>query len=95
MGFGMNNIDRKIYIIQGISLSDNMVMRTFEINKISFSVEKKRQKEVLKQLKELYGDRLKIAKKGNEISVSGDLHNFKLRRKILWILSGGKHGKDV
>ena len=89
----MNNIDRKIYIIQGISLSDNMVMRTFEINKISFSVEKKRQKEVLKQLKELYGDRLKIAKKGNEISVSGDLH--KLRRKILWILSGGKHGKDV
>ena len=88
-------IYRKIYIIQELFIIDNMVMLTFEINKISLSVEKKRQKEVLRQLKELYGDRLKITKKGNEISVSGDLHNFKLRRKILWILSGGKHGKDV
>ena len=88
-------IYRKIYIIQELFIIDNMVMRTFEINKISLSVEKKRQKEVLKQLKELYSDRLIITKKGSEISVSGDLHNFKLRRKILWILSGGKHGKDV
>ena len=72
-----------------------MVMRTFEINKISFKVEKKRQKGVIKQLTDLYGDKLKITKTGNEISVSGDLHNYKLRRKILWILSGGKHGKNV
>ena len=72
-----------------------MVMRTFEIKKISLQVEKTRQKDVLKQLKELYEDRLEITQIGNEISVSGDLHNFRLRRNILWILSGGKHGKNV
>jgi hypothetical protein len=72
-----------------------MVMRTFEINKITFKVEKKRQNDVMKKLTELYGDKLKITKSGNEISVSGDLHNYKLRRKVLWILSGGKHGKNV
>ena len=72
-----------------------MVMRTFEINMISFPVEKKRRKEVLKKLKELYGNRLNIKQSGEEIIVSGDLHNYILRRKIIWILSGGKHGKNV
>lgn len=72
-----------------------MVMRTFAINRISFQVDKKRRNEVLLELKELYGQRLEIDLNGEEISVSGDLHNLKLRRKILWILSGGEHGKNV
>jgi len=65
-----------------------------EIKKISFEVEKERQEEVVKKIKELYPD-LDVSQEGDTISVSGDLHNYKKHDKILWILSGGKHGKDI
>ncbi len=53
-----------------------MVMRTIEIKKISFEVEKDRITTIIEKLKKLYGD-LKISQEGNTVSVSGDLHNYK------------------
>jgi len=72
-----------------------MVMRTIEIKEISYKVGKKDKSKILARLKELYGKELKISIKDNEIRVEGDLHNYKRRERIIWILSGGKHGSDL
>jgi len=69
-------------------------MRTIEIKEISFEVEKERQGGVIKKIKELYPD-LKISQKGDTISVSGDLRNYRKRDMIIYILSGGEHGKSI
>lgn len=71
-----------------------MVMRTIEIKEISFEVEKERQKEVAEKIRELYPD-LNVEVKGDSVSVSGDLRNYKRRNMIIYILSGGKHGKNI
>jgi len=71
-----------------------MVMRSFEIKEISFEVEKERQEEVINKLKELYPD-LEIKEKDNTVSAAGDLHNYKRRSHIIYILSGGKHGQNI
>lgn len=71
-----------------------MVMRTIEIKEISFDVEKKRQEEVIQKIKEFY-PMLYITTAGDKVTVSGDLHNFKRRDMIIWILTGGKHGKNI
>lgn len=70
-------------------------MRTIEIKSISYPVEVSRRVEVIKQLRELYGDDLAVGEEGAGVRVEGDLRNYKRRRRIRWILSGGKHGKDV
>lgn len=72
-----------------------MVMRSIEVKEISYKVEKKRIKLVVSELKKLYGNNIKIKIIDGEIKVSGDLRNYKRRERILWILSGGKHGSDV
>ena len=72
-----------------------MVMRSIEVKEISYKVEKKRIKLVVSELKKLYGNNIKIKIIDGEIKVSGNLRNYKRRERILWILSGGKHGSDV
>ena len=44
---------------------------------------------------QLYTDQLEIFTEGDFVGVRGDLHNYKRRNRILWIMSGGKHGKDL
>jgi len=68
-----------------------MVMRTIEIG---LEVEKERQEEVIKKLKESYPD-LEILQEENIIKAKGDLSNYRKRNNIMYILSGGKHGKDI
>jgi len=72
-----------------------MVMRTLEIKEISYKVDKDKIETIFSKLKKLYGDKLEIIKDNDEIRVKGDLHNYKRRERILWILSGGKHGSDL
>ncbi len=69
-------------------------MRTIEIKEIGLEVEKKKQEEVIKKLKESYPD-LEILQEKNIIKVKGDLRNYKKRSNIMHILSGGKHGKSI
>lgn len=71
-----------------------MVMRTIEIKEIGLEVEKEKQKEVIKKLKEFYPD-LEIVKEGDLVKVRGDLRNYKKRSNIIYILSGGKHGESI
>lgn len=71
-----------------------MVMRTIEIKEISFEVEKEKQKEVVDKIKKFYPD-LKVEIKDKNISVSGNLRNYKRRSNIIYILSGGKHGESI
>ncbi len=66
----------------------------YRIKEMAFDVEKESQSEVVKKIKELYPD-LEIKVRGKKISVSGDLHNYKRRDMIVWILTGGKYGKNV
>lgn len=68
-----------------------MVFTTIEMG---YEVEKERQEEVIKKIKELYPD-LKVIKEGNEIKIRGYLSNYKRRWMVMWILSGGKHGKKI
>lgn len=68
-----------------------MVLKTVEIG---LEVKKRRQEEVIKKIKELYPD-LKIIKEDREVRVRGDLSNYKRRSMIMWILSGGRHGKNI
>ncbi len=69
-------------------------MRTIEIKEISFEVEKERQEEAITKIKQLY-PALAVEVKNNTISVRGDLHNYKRRRNLIYILTGGQHGKSI
>ncbi|PKP60410.1 MAG: hypothetical protein CVT88_03070 [Candidatus Altiarchaeales archaeon HGW-Altiarchaeales-1] len=71
-----------------------MVMRTIEVKKISFEVEKDKIRAIIKKIKELYDD-LKVTREGNIVSVSGDLDNYKKRNMLIYILTGGKHGQNI
>jgi hypothetical protein len=72
-----------------------MVMRTLEIKEITYAVDKRNKTSIVSKLKKLYRDELEILVKGNEVTVKGDLHNYRRRERIIWILSGGKHGTDI
>ncbi|MEA1869466.1 MAG: hypothetical protein U9N09_04865 [Euryarchaeota archaeon] len=72
-----------------------MVMRTIEIKEIKYEVGKEQKGGIISRLKELYRDQLDIFTEGDFVGVRGDLHNYKRRNRILWIMSGGKHGKDL
>lgn len=71
-----------------------MVMRTIEIKEITFEVETNRINEVVKKINNLYPD-LDVNVDSNKVSVKGDLRNYKRRRNLIYILSGGKHGKSL
>ena len=70
-------------------------MRTIEMREIGFQVPKRDRKIIIKKLKELYSGDLEIFEKDNMVWVKGDLHNRFKRKKILYILSGGKHGENI
>ena len=71
-----------------------MVIRTIEVKEIGLEVEKEKQEEVIKKLKEFYPD-LELKKEEKIVRVKGDLRNYKKRSNIIYILSGGKHGKSI
>jgi len=71
-----------------------MVMRTIEIMETSFEVEKGRQEEAVRKIKGLYPD-LEISNEGDIVTVKGDLRNYRKREMVIYILSGGKHGKSL
>ena len=70
-------------------------MRTIEMREIGFQVPKRDRKIIIKKLKKLYSGDLEIFEKDNMVWVKGDLHNRFKRKKILYILSGGKHGENI
>jgi len=72
-----------------------MVMRTLEIREIRYKVGRRKAQRIIKALKEQYGDRLRISYRNHMIGVKGDLHNYRLHDTIVWILSEGKHGKNL
>ncbi|MAF36655.1 hypothetical protein CL622_06080 [archaeon] len=71
-----------------------MVNRSYVIKSITFPVEKERRVTVVRKIKELYPE-LTTLVKGKEVTVKGDLHNYKQRDMIVWLLSGGKIGTNI
>ncbi len=69
-------------------------MRTIEIKELAFEVDPEHQHRVIQRIKELY-PMLEIEAKGKVLSIRGDLRNYKRRRNIIYILTGGKHGKSI
>ncbi|MCK4613974.1 MAG: hypothetical protein KAU14_04150 [Thermoplasmata archaeon] len=65
-----------------------MVMRTIEMKEICIDVPSALLEERVKRLRGLFGERFKIEIKKEGVSVSGDLHNHKIRNKIIDILRG-------
>ncbi len=66
-------------------------MRTIEVG---LEVGSDKVDEVIRKINDIYPD-LKTRIEGNKVSVSGDLGNYKKRWMVMWILSGGKHGKNI
>ena len=62
-----------------------MVMRTLEVKEIDFRVKKDEVSEVVRKIKSL-NQGLEVFVDGQNVSVRGDLHNTKLRKKIIDIL---------
>lgn len=71
-----------------------MVMRTIEIKELVFEVGPEQQHRVIQRIKELY-PMLDVEVKGNAVSVRGDLRNYKRRSNLIYILTGGQHGKSI
>ncbi len=71
-----------------------MVMRTIEIKEISYESKEEKHAEIIKEIRKFYPN-LNISQKGRKITVGGDLHNWKKRNNIIYILSEGKHGKNI
>ena len=65
------------------------------MREISFNVDKRKHSEIRKKIKELFGDEFKVISRGNKLSVIGDLHNYRKRNRIIYLLSGGKIGENV
>ena len=63
-------------------------MKTIEMKEICIDVPSALLEERVKKLRELFGERFKIKIEQEGISVSGDLHNHKIRNKIIDILRG-------
>ncbi len=68
-----------------------MVVRTLEMKEIDFKVKKSRVDEIAEKIKKINRN-LNVAVKGNRIKVSGDLHNAKMKKKILDTLWGESVG---
>ena len=62
-----------------------MVMRTLEVKEIDFKVKKDEVSETVRKIKSL-NQGLEVFVDGQNVSVRGDLHNTKLRKKIIDIL---------
>ena len=72
-----------------------MVIRTIEMREIGFSVPKDEHSEIIQKITNMNIGDFEITEEGEMIWVKGDLHNKYKRRKILFILSGGKIGENV
>jgi len=72
-----------------------MVFRTIEMREIGFPVPREERKAIIDRIRESYDDEFEIVEDGEMVWVKGDLHNRFKRRRILYILSGGKIGKDI
>jgi hypothetical protein len=73
-----------------------MVMRSFATVEMSLPIEGDR-KSVMENLMAEFGDILAIEfdLEENTVKIQGDLHDYKMRDKIIWIVSGGKRGAHV
>ena len=73
-----------------------MVMRSIATKEMCLSIEGDIN-DIKKLLHDEFGDvlRIFISDDGKEISIRGDLHDYKMRNRIIRIVSGGKHGIDI
>ncbi|MCK4614597.1 MAG: hypothetical protein KAU14_07330 [Thermoplasmata archaeon] len=73
-----------------------MVMRSFATKEMCLHIEGKVD-DIKKQLHAEIREILKIfiSEDGKEICIRGDLHDYRVRNKIIRIVSGGKHGVDL
>ena len=75
-----------------------MVMRSFKCKSITIPVTKSKIARYTKRLQKELGDRIKIIAKTNEItveSVDESLSDYRIHDKVIYILTGGKYGKNV
>ena len=72
-----------------------MVLRTIEMREIGFPVPIENRKDIIKRILDIYKNEFEIVEEEKMLWVKGDLHNRFKRRKILFILSGGKIGKKI
>ena len=72
-----------------------MVARTIEMGGIGFQIPKAKRNQIIRKIKQLYKDDYEFIEDGEYLWITGDLHNRFRRKKIIFIMSGGKHGEDI
>ena len=75
-----------------------MVMRSFKSKSITIPVPTPKIARYVQELKKELGDRIKIIAKTNEItveSINESLSDYRIHNKVIYILTGGKYGKNV
>ena len=72
-----------------------MVMHSYTMRELGYPVAKDKRTEIMKKLSELYPGDYEVVEDGEMVWVKGDLHNRFRKARIMYILSGGKHGKDI
>lgn len=73
-----------------------MVRRSFATIEMHLPIEGEKDN-VVKELKAEFGDILEIEFdfEKNIVKIHGDLHDYRMRDRIIWIVSGGKRGTYV
>ena len=72
-----------------------MVMRSIEINQISFARKGRDKKKITKKIRELFGESVDITITENDILVKGDMHDHRKRKALVKFLMGVKDGQSV
>jgi hypothetical protein len=67
-----------------------MVMRTIEINKLSFERKGRDREAILKKIEELFGKKLDVKIMEDRIEIQGDLRDHRKRNTLIKYLIGGK-----
>ena len=73
-----------------------MVWRSFATVEMSLPIEGEKEA-VMRELMAEFGDILEIEfdLEENIVKIHGDLHDYRMRDKIIWIVSGGKRGTYI
>lgn len=73
-----------------------MVLRSFTRESLSIRVDRSKIDALRAKVKERFKDKIRIRFEGDKAIVEGEeLNNYRVHESLIYILTEGKHGKDL